>query len=29
MEDCEQCWGVGEQFPLVICTLCKGTGVKE
>ena len=24
---CPRCWGVGEQFPAVICERCGGTGV--
>ena len=23
---CARCWGVGEQFPMVICRVCDGTG---
>lgn len=25
-EWCDRCAGVGEQFPMVVCRLCKGTG---
>jgi hypothetical protein len=25
-EWCSRCWGVGEQFPGVICQICKGCG---
>lgn len=26
---CPRCWGVGEQFPMVICEACKGRGEIE
>lgn len=28
-EWCENCGGIGEQFPLVVCVSCGGTGVQE
>lgn len=28
-EWCANCSGIGEQFPMVICTVCKGTGVNR
>jgi hypothetical protein len=28
-EWCPRCWGVGEQFPMVVCQMCKGCGEVE
>lgn len=28
-ELCSRCFGVGEQFPMVVCRLCNGSGVEE